>query len=80
MPFDKARKTFESYALKLKISRDVRYKLEGHKDDSIKQHYQDWEWDELKDQVDEAHRQVLEDYNAKELFHKLEKKLVRVLM
>ena len=80
VPFDKARKTFESYALKLKISRDVRYKLEGHKDDSIKQHYQDWEWDELKDQVDEAHRQVLEDYNAKELFHKLEKKLVRVLM
>ena len=67
-PFKTARKTFESYALKLKISQDIRYKLLGHANPTIKAHYQDWEWDELKLQVDEAHLNVLNEYKAKEIY------------
>lgn len=64
-PFKTARKTFESYALKLAISQDIRYKLLGHANPTIKTHYQDWEWDELKLQVDEAHSNV---YKSKEIY------------
>ena len=67
-PFKTARKTFESYALKLAISQDIRYKLLGHANPTIKAHYQDWEWDELKLQVDEAHLNVLNEYKAKEIY------------
>ena len=67
-PFKTARKTFESYALKLKISQDIRYKLLGYANPTIKAHYQDWEWDELKLQVDEAHLNVLNEYKAKEIY------------
>ena len=67
-PFKTARKTFESYALKLKISQDIRYKLLGYANPTIKAHYQDWEWDELKLQVDEAHINVLNEYKAKEIY------------
>ena len=74
MPFKTARKTFESYALKLKISQDIRYKLLGHTDQSIKAHYQDWEWDELKEQVDEAHQEVLKEYRVEYLFDLINKR------
>jgi hypothetical protein len=74
MPFKTARKTFESYALKLRISQDIRYKLLGHTDQSIKAHYQDWEWDELKEQVDEAHQEVLKEYRVEYLYDLLIKK------
>ena len=67
-PFKTARKTFESYALKLKISQDIRYKLLGYANPTIKAHYQDWEWNELKLQVDEAHLNVLNEYKAKEIY------------
>ena len=70
-PFKTARKTFESYALKLKVSQDIRFKLLGHANPTIKAHYQDWEWEELKEQVDEAHLEVLEEYKAKELLEAL---------
>jgi len=73
-PFKTARKTFESYALKLKVSQDIRFKLLGHANPTIKAHYQDWEWEELKEQVDEAHLEVLEEYKAKELLKALNSK------
>mgnify|MGYP003685858683 CR=1 FL=1 len=38
---------------------------------TIKAHYQDWEWEELKEKVDEAHLEVLEEYKAKELLKAL---------
>ena len=75
-PFKTARKTFESYALKLKVSQDIRFKLLGHANPTIKAHYQDWEWEELKEQVDEAHVQVLEEYKVEELLEALECKAV----
>ena len=67
-PFKTARKTFESYALKLAISQDIRYKLLGHANPTIKAHYQDWEWDELKQQVDEAHQLVLKEYRVEDIY------------
>ena len=67
-PFKTARKTFESYALKLAISQDIRYKLLGHANPTIKAHYQDWEWDELKQQVDEAHELVLKEYRVEDIY------------
>jgi len=67
-PFKTARKTFESYALKLAISQDIRYKLLGHANPTIKAHYQDWEWDELKLQVDEAHELVLKEYRVEDIY------------
>jgi hypothetical protein len=30
-------------------------------------HYQDWEWDELKLQVDEAHQLVLKEYRVEDI-------------
>ena len=75
-PLKTARKTFESYALKLKVSQDIRFKLLGHANPTIKAHYQDWEWEELKEQVDEAHVQVLEEYKVEELLEALECKAV----
>ena len=73
-----ARKTFESYALKLKISQDIRYKLTGHANQTIKAHYQDWEWDKLKDQVDNAHVKVLKDYRVEKLMKLLEEKAMEL--
>ena len=68
------RKTFESYALKLEISQDIRFKLLGHANPTIKAHYQDWEWDKLKDQVDKAHIKVLKDYRVEKLMRLLKEK------
>ena len=73
-PFKTARKTFESYALKLQISQDIRYKLLGHANPTIKAHYQDWEWEELKQQVDEAHERVLKEYKASEIYKAIYKR------
>ena len=73
-PFKTARKTFESYALKLAISQDIRYKLLGHANPTIKAHYQDWKWDELKQQVDEAHQLVLKEYRVEEIYKAIDNK------
>lgn len=73
-PFKTARKTFESYALKLAISQDIRYKLLGHANPTTKAHYQDWEWDELKQQVDEAHQLVLKEYRVEEIYKAIDNK------
>ena len=54
------------------MSQDIRFKLLGHANPTIKAHYQDWEWEELKEQVDEAHQEVLKEYKAKELLEALE--------
>lgn len=74
-PFKTARKTFESYALKLAISQDIRYKLLGHANPTIKAHYQDWEWDELKQQVDEAHQLVLKEYRVQEIYKAIDNRI-----
>ena len=41
-------------------------------------HYQDWEWNELKQQVDEAHDSVLKEYKAKGIYKGYLQKKYRV--
>ena len=67
--------SFEGYALKLAISQDIRYKLLGHANPTIKAHYQDWEWDELKQQVDEAHQLVLKEYRVQEIYKAIDNRI-----
>lgn len=71
LPMKTARKTFESVALQLDVSAEVRYKLLGHVDQTIKKHYIDWEWSKLSDKIDAAHIEVLKSFEAKELFNEL---------
>jgi|TARA_B110000444_G_C18701277_1_gene529083 hypothetical protein len=40
----------------------------GYANPTIKAHYQDWEWEELKEQVDAAHSKVLNEYKAKKIY------------
>ena len=62
-PFKTARKSFETYALQLQMSADIRYKLLGHATEGVKQNYQDWQWNKLQDQIHEAHEEVLADFH-----------------
>ena len=74
LPMKTSRKTFESIAIKLDISSALRYRLLGHADNTIKRHYIDWQWQELRDKVDAAHIQVLEQFNTMQLWTKLRAK------
>jgi len=78
LPMKTSRKTFESYALMLEVSSEIRYRLLGHTDQSIKSHYQNWEWSKLSEQIDKAHIQVLEEFETKELFSELLTKVTEV--
>ena len=41
-------------------------------------HYQDWEWNELKQQVDEADDRVLKEYKAKDIYKAIYKKSIEL--
>lgn len=69
--FKVARKTFETYAVKLEVSSEITFRLLGHQDKTIKSSYRNWEWEELVKKVDAAHLQVLEEFQAKLLWQKL---------
>lgn len=71
LPMKTARKTFESYALMLNMTAEIRYRLLGHTDQSIKSHYQNWQWEKLSDKIDDAHIKVLQEFQSKELFNEL---------
>ena len=74
VPFKVARKTFESYAMLLDVSAEVRYRLLGHQDRSIKSNYQNWEWDRLTEKVDEAHIKILNEFRVEEIWKALQKR------
>lgn len=67
-PLKSSRKTFESISLLLDVSQAIRYRLLGHVDTTVKKHYIDWQWDGLRDKVDEAHSRVLTEFNTVELW------------
>ena len=71
-----ARKTFESVALQLDVSAEIRYKLLGHVDRTIKKHYIDWEWSKLSDKIDNAHVEALKSFQAEELFNELKQAFI----
>ena len=72
--FKAARKTFESYAMLLDISAEVRYRLLGHQDRTIKSFYQNWEWDKMIDKVDEAHLKVLNEFKIELIWNTLRRR------
>ena len=72
-PFKVARKTFETYALKLNVSTEIRYRLLGHQDRTIKKHYQNWEWEDMIELVDEAHLKVLTEFEVEKIWDALRK-------
>jgi len=74
LPFKTARKTFESFAMKLGISQEVRYRLLGHQDRTIKSSYQNWEWEDLIEIVDDAHMQVLKALEVEKIWFQLRKR------
>ena len=76
MPFKTARKTFETVALMLDVSQPVRYRLLGHVDQSIKRSYTNWEWDKLREKVDEAHIRVLEEFECTALWQELRQSIL----
>ena len=78
-PFKTARKSFETYALQLQISADIRYKLLGHATEGVKQNYQDWQWDKLQDQIHDAHELVLANFHIDTLYPALIKKADEIL-
>jgi hypothetical protein len=78
-PFKTARKSFETYALQLQISADIRYKLLGHATEGVKQNYQDWQWDKLQDQIHDAHELVLANFYIDTLYPALIKKADKIL-
>ena len=69
-----ARKTFETYSLKVEATTEVSFRLLGHQDKTIKRYYRNWEWEELVMKVDEAHLKVLKAFNAEELWNLLLKR------
>jgi len=58
----------------LDTSTEIRYRLLGHQDRTIKRHYQNWEWDKMIDKVDEAHLKVLNEFKVEEVWYKLRKR------
>ena len=72
VPFKVARKTFESYAMLLDVSAEVRYRLLGHQDRSIKRNYQNWEWEKMIEKVDESHIKVLQEFKVEKIWKELQ--------
>ena len=66
-----ARKTFESMAVQRDVSSALRYRLLGHADSSVKRHYIQWQWNALRDKVDQAHIDILNEFKAEELWNEL---------
>lgn len=69
--FKVARKTFETYSLKIEATTEVSFRLLGHQDKTIKRYYRNWEWEELVTKVDEAHLNVLSAFDAEGLWRLL---------
>lgn len=71
--FKNARKTFNSYAQRLRISSEIRRVLLGHKDASMLQYYDDK--DAVFDEVNSAHINILNEFNTEELISNLQEKI-----
>jgi hypothetical protein len=74
-----ARKTFETVALTLEVSAEIRDRLLGHEVRGVKGYYQNWLHDELQDLVQNAHEQVMEKFKVEELYNALINKANEIL-
>jgi len=76
--FKDARKTFTSIALTLNTTETLRRFLIGHKDPSVLYHYDDHNKPEVRELVDDLHRQVLDKFEAETLFLLWAKRLEKI--
>lgn len=76
VPFKNARKDFNNYANKLKISQEMRNILLGHTNPNILKHYDDLSF--IEDQVHKAHISVLKEYGTLSLVNLLEKQFTKI--
>jgi hypothetical protein len=60
--------------MKLGIPQEVRFRLLGHQDRTIKRFYQNWEWEEMIEIVDKAHMEVLKDLEVEKIWFELRKR------
>jgi hypothetical protein len=74
--FKQARKTFNSQALKLKMSNDIRQVLLGQKNMTMLQYYDDLSV--IEDEVNEAHKSVLKAFEFEALVNLVVSKLEEV--
>jgi len=74
--FKQARKTFNSQALKLKMSNDIRQVLLGQKNMTMLQYYDDLSV--IEDEVNEAHKSVLKAFEFEALVNLVVSKLKEV--
>ena len=74
-----ARKTFNTIASTLTLPQAVWYSLTGHEIQGIKQAYTDKQWEELTEQVDVAHEEVLAKFYVDKIYPKLIDKANEIL-
>jgi len=74
-----ARKTFDTIATTLPISQAVWYHLTGHELEGVKKAYSSKDWEEISEQIDEAHEQVLAKFNIDIIYPKLIDKANKML-
>ena len=74
--FKQARKTFNTFALKLKVTSDVRQVLLGQKNMTMLQYYDDLSV--IEDEVNEAHKSVLKAFEFEALVNLVVSKLEEV--
>ncbi|NQV77525.1 MAG: phage integrase SAM-like domain-containing protein, partial [Lutibacter sp.] len=65
--FKTARKTFNTYALELQVSDTIRRILLGHSDPSELRSYDNLQTNIIKQQVEQAHVNILKEFNVDEL-------------
>lgn len=73
--FKTARKTFNTYALELQVSDTIRRVLLGHTDTSELRSYDNLQTDKIKQQVEEAHSNILKEFQVNELLIALKNKI-----
>ena len=74
-----ARKTFNTIASTLTIPQTVWYSLTGHEIQGIKQAYTDKKWEDLTEQVNKAHIDVLAQFYVDTIYSKLIDKANEIL-
>lgn len=76
VPFKNARKSFNNYARKLKISEEMRNILLGHVNTNIIKYYDDLSF--IEDEVHKAHISILREYGVSELVKLLENQFSKI--
>ena len=73
--FKTARKTFNTHALELQVSDTIRRVLLGHSDESMLSYYDNLNTQEIRQQVEQAHTNILKEFRVSKLIKSLKNKI-----